>query len=318
MELSEVSLSAKIKQHHQITSGRYDFTPCQLDIMFMLLATIRDGDEPNKEYHISVKDIELITKRKWNYQQLKDSTEKLMGRVYDIELEKGLKQIVLFNEVQYLIGTGSFYIVINPSAREYIFNLKQFTLLELKSLLLLTSGHAKRLYAIACQRRNMTDRDMPISTLKEMLYLKDSKGILPEQYQKFGMFKKNVLDIAKKQINEHTDIKFDYKLHKVRSRSYTHITLYCGIGKFNEQFEINFPEGREKIIEDRIFFEKISQVESYGISKKVATILATNNTKWKVFLKAIEIAKQDMIKGKNIEDKGAYIVGIIKNLGTEI
>ena len=60
------------------------------------------------------------------------------------------------------------------------------------------------------------------------------------------------------------------------------------------------------------------QVESYGISKKVATILATNNVKWKGFLDAIEITKKDMIKGKTIEDKGAYIVGIIKKSGIEI
>ena len=31
-----------------------------------------------------------------------------------------------------------------------------------------------------------------------------------------------------------------------------------------------------------------------------------------------EITKKDMIKGKTIEDKGAYIVGIIKKSGIEI
>ena len=59
MELSEVSLEKKIKQHHQITSGRYDFTACQLDIMFMLLATIKDTDTSYMEYHIVERNLTL-------------------------------------------------------------------------------------------------------------------------------------------------------------------------------------------------------------------------------------------------------------------
>jgi len=318
MELSEVSLEKKIKQHHQITSGRYDFTACQLDIMFMLLATIKDTDTSYMEYHISVKDIELLTKRKWNYQQLREATQGLMGRVYEIEMEQGLRQIVLFSEVQYLTGTGSFYIKINEPARQYIFNLKHYTLLELRSVLLCTSKHAKRLYAIACQRRNMKDAPMLISDLKEMLGLRDTKGIQKEQYSEVSMFQKKVLDIAKKQINEHTDISFDYQLHKIRSRSFTHITLFCGVGKTtNMQLQIDFNQNIDALRTSAKTIEKVNFIMSYGISQDVALNLAQTNN-YKIFLEAKDIAIKDKLKGKIIEDNASYIVGVCKKLGAKI
>ena len=112
----------------------------------MLLATLDESDELGKEYHIRVRDIELITGRKWNYQQLREGTEDMMSRVFEIQESRGLAQIVLFTKVQYLDGTGSFYMKINEEARPYFFDLKNnFTLLELKSVLGCTSKHAKRL-----------------------------------------------------------------------------------------------------------------------------------------------------------------------------
>ena len=76
MEIQKSPSEKKIKQHNTITSGRYDFSACQLDILFMLLATLDESDELGKEYHIRVRDIELITGRKWNYQQLREGTER--------------------------------------------------------------------------------------------------------------------------------------------------------------------------------------------------------------------------------------------------
>ena len=154
MKLQNLPSEKKIKQHNTITSGRTDYSACQLDVLFMLLACIDDSDAPNKRYNIRVKDIELITGRKWNYQQLLESNEEMMSRVFKIEEADGLRQIVLFSEIKYLDGTGSFDMVINEPARPYFFELKNnYTLLELKSALSCTSKHAKRLYSLACQWR---------------------------------------------------------------------------------------------------------------------------------------------------------------------
>ena len=142
----------------------------------MLLATLDESDELGKEYHIRVKDIELITGRKWNYQQLREGTEDMMSRVFEIQESIGLAQIVLFTKVQYLDGTGSFYMKINEEARPYFFDLKNnFTLLELKSVLGCTSKHAKRLYSLACQWRGTGGHTYSVGGTQRNLRLKRPK-----------------------------------------------------------------------------------------------------------------------------------------------
>ena len=314
MEIQKTPSEKKIKQHNTITSGRYDFSACQLDILFMLLASLDESDEVSKQYHIRVKDIELITGRKWNYQQLREGTEDMMSRVFEIQMPQGLRQIVLFTTVQYLDGTGSFYMKINEDARPYFFDLKNnFTLLELKSVLSCTSKHAKRLYSLACQWRGTGGHTYSIGELKEILGLKDPKGKEPEQYTKVSMFKKQVLDIAKRQINEHTDIVFDYELLKMRGRSFDTIKLFCGFSKPKLQLEIDFKGDIEQQKKNGELLQKIANIQAIGVRDDLAELWAVKY--WKEFVHE----KNEMLKaiqsGKEIKDFPAYLVGVFKKKG---
>ena len=314
MELQKTASEKKIKQHNTITSGRYDFSACQLDVLFMLLASLKEDDETGKEYHIRVKDIELITGRKWNYQQLKDGNEGLLSRVFEIQMPKGLKQIVLFNEVQYLDGTGSFYMKINESARPYFFELKNnFTLLELKSVLGCSSKHAKRLYSLARQWRGTGGHTYSLGEFKEMLGLKDPKGKEVEQYKQIGEFKKSVLDVAKKQINEHTDIVFDYELLKIRGRSFDTIKLFCGFSKPKLQMEIDFNVDLEKQKKNGELLQKIANIQAIGIRDDLSELWAVKY--WKQFVEEKNNLLDAVQKGKVIENKPAYLAGVFKKKG---
>jgi plasmid replication initiation protein len=298
MEIQKTPSEKKIKQHNTITSGRYDFSACQLDILFMLLASLDESDEVSKQYHIRVKDIELITGRKWNYQQLREGTEDMMSRVFEIQMPQGLRQIVLFTTVQYLDGTGSFYMKINEDARPYFFDLKNnFTLLELKSVLSCTSKHAKRLYSLACQWRGTGGHTYSIGELKEILGLKDPKGKEPEQYTKVSMFKKQVLDIAKRQINEHTDIVFDYELLKMRGRSFDTIKLFCGFSKPKLQLEIDFKGDIEKQKKNGELLQKIANIKAVGIRDDLAELWAVKY--WKQFVEEKNKLLEAITKGEN-------------------
>ena len=316
MENQKTTIEKKIKQHNTITSGRYDFSACQLDVLFMLLALLDESDEVGKEYHIRVKDIELITGRKWNYQQLREGTEDMMSRVFEIQMSQGLRQIVLFTDVQYLDGTGSFFMKINDSARPYFFDLKNnFTLLELKSVLSCTSKHAKRLYSLACQWRGTGGHTYSLGELKEILGLKDPKGKEPEQYTMVSMLKKDVLDRAKKQINEHTDIVFDYELLKMRGRSYDTIKLFCGFSKPNLQLQldIDFKGDIDKQKKNGELLQKIANIQAIGIRDDLAELWAVKY--WKQFVQEKNNLLEAIQKGKIIDDKPAYLAGIFKKKG---
>lgn len=120
---------------------------------FFILYLIENN---KREYTISAKDIESITGRSWNYQQLRASTEMIGSRMFEIETPESYEQIWLFSKVKYIKGSGLFEVKLNEEALPFFFELKNnFTSMQLKSVLNCSSKYAKRLYALACQWRSV-------------------------------------------------------------------------------------------------------------------------------------------------------------------
>ena len=303
MELIDINTQDKIiYQHNAITSGRYDYSACMLDILFMILSGLETG---KREYLISAKEIELITGRIWNYQQLRTSTEMIGSRMFEIETAETYKQLWLFSYVEYLKGMGTFKVKINEEALPFFFELKNnFTSMQLKSVLNCSSKYAKRLYALDCQWRSIGKKRFEILELKKMLGLINKKG--EEQFERISAFKSQVLDIARKQINENTDIKFDYELTK-KGRSFYWITIYIDTQKF-KHLEINF----EKPLEIQKFAGKL---RSYGFTEEQASIISLKE-KESDFDMLIADLNQRVRQGKlNINNAIAYLIGIYQKKG---
>lgn len=303
MELMDVNKESKlIYQHNVITSGRYDYSATMMDILFMVLSSLEVG---KLEYTIHVQDIEVITGRKWNLKQLREATESIGSRMFEIQTPEKISQIWLFSKVDYLIGTGSFTVTINSLASQYFFELKNnFTALQLKSVLNCSSKYAKRLYGIACQWRSVGSKRFEIEELKKMLGLIDKKG--NEQFERVNDFKKYVLDIAKQQINEHTDIEVDFELKK-RGRSFQWVTLHINSQKF-KQLEINFHNS----IDVQKFASKLTV---YGLTQEQADIIAQKE-KEADFNTLIEDLNDRVRRGKLKMDKSvAYLVGVYQKKG---
>ena len=129
---------------------------------------------------------------------------------------------------------------------------------------------------MACQWRGTGGHTYSIGELKEILGLKDPKGKEPEQYKQIGQFKEKVLDIAKRQINEHTDIVFDYELLKVRGRSFDTIKLFCGFAKPKLQMEIDFKGDIEKQKKNGELLQKIANIQAVGIRDDLAELWAVS------------------------------------------
>lgn len=292
------------KQHNALTSGRYEFSACQLDIMFMVLASLKDKET---QYQIHVADIELITGRKWNISQLTDSTQNLLTRMFEVEMEDGYTQFVLFQYFKYLKGTRTIEVKLSEISIPYFFELKNnFTHFQLKSVLDCSSSYAKRLYLLACQWRTVGRFPKPIliSELKKMLGVTDKKG--KEKYDA-TKFRERVMDVAKAQINEFTDIHFDYEMFK-KGRSFTHIQIFINASKNKpEQLEIDFKK-------DVQFQKDVRNVMAYDIAKEHAELIAKDG--YDKFLKFIEDVNARVRQGKlSLDNSAAYIVGAYQKKG---
>lgn len=293
--------------HNVITSGRYDYSACMLDILFMLLSCLETG---KLEYTINAQDIEAITGRQWNLKQLRESTESIGSRMFEIEWvdenkKKKLRQMWLFEYVEYTEGSASFVVKIAENAIPYFFELKNnFTSMQLKSILNCSSKYAKRLYAISCQWRSVGSKRFEIPELKQMLGLIDKKG--NEQLTEITAFKKRVLDIAREQISENTDIEFDYELKK-RGRTYHWVTLHINSQKF-KQMEIEF----EKPIDIQKFKSKIM---AYGLNDEQAELIATKEKEKNFDILITELNEKVRNKKLNIKNSVGYLVGVYQKKG---
>ena len=305
MDITRINPDKSIVQHNAITSGRYDFTACQLDILFMLLALINNNDEPGKAYSIYVKDIQAITGREWQYKQLKDATQTMGSKMFEIETPETYSQLWLFQIVQYMKGKGYFKVIISETMRPYLFNLKNnFTVMQVKSALSCSSKYAKRFYALSCQWRTVGEVNIPLGELKEMLYLKDPFGIKKEQFLKISQFDEKVMSIAKRQINLNTDIKFDYEMIK-QGRSVGLVKIKIGRQK-RKQLEIDFTT-------DVTYQKHVSVIQAYGLNEDAAKKIAIKH--FDIFLKIVEELNTLIVGGKKIDNNQAYLVGVLKKKG---
>src|SRR5699024_5075809 len=218
------------------------------------------------------------------------------------------EQIWLFQKVKYLTGQGAFEVMISEPAKPLFFELKNnFTHFQLKSVLGCTSSYAKRLYMLACQWRAVGKfpKTIQIIEQKQMLGLVDRKG--QEKYTQISQFKEFVLDIAKRQINEETDISFDYELIK-RGRSFKYIQIYVDTSKNKpKQLEIDFKKNIE-------YQKNLRTIMAYDISEEHAElILKDGYNKFVEFIEQVNIRAR---KGEiNVENATAYIIGTYQKKG---
>lgn len=155
------------------------------------------------------------TNRNTAYQALKDACNNLFERQFSyIETNaKGNTEVVRsrwVSEIRYIDNEASVRLIFSPTVAPLITLLeKNFTSYELEQVSELNSKYAVRLYEIVIAWRSTSKT--PMIAIDE---LRDRLGVLDDEYQITGDFKKRVLDYALKQINDKTDITITYEQHK--------------------------------------------------------------------------------------------------------
>ena len=159
------------------------------------------------------------------YQALRDACKNLFERKFSYQklTPKGNVENVTSRWVQrvsYVENEAIVRIKFSSDVIPLITNLeKHFTSYALEQVSKLTSIYAIRLYELLVAWRSIGK--MPMIKLEEF---RKKMGLLNNEYKRMGQFKEFVLDIAIKQINEHTDIIVEYNQHK-QGRTITGFTF---------------------------------------------------------------------------------------------
>ncbi|HLK96439.1 MAG TPA: replication initiation protein [Hymenobacter sp.] len=213
----------EIRQHNALTNARYDYTELQLDLLFFMVSRLRK-EQKTVTYELPIKELSTLTGKQYHLPYLRQATADMGSRMFEIEDKTGYRQMWMFQSVHYLLGQGIIEVKLSEAVLPYLFDLKDnFTSYTLAAALRLNSKYAKRVYQLCSQWKDLGEtKKYDLQEFKKMLGLLDDKG--NEQLKQIGQLREKVLDIAVKQINEHTEMHISYKLEK-RVRTYTHIVF---------------------------------------------------------------------------------------------
>jgi plasmid replication initiation protein len=213
----------EIRQHNALTNARYEYTELQLDLFFFLVSKLRK-DQKSYTYELNIKELSTLTGKKYDLAYLRRATEDMGSRMFEVETPERHVQLWMFRSVEYLKGLGIIEVSLSDKIIPYLFEIQSnFTSYGLASALRLTSKYAKRIYPICSQWKDLGEtKKHDIQEFKRMLGILDDKGL--DKMPRTSDFRKSVLDIAVKQINEHTELHISYELEK-RGKTFTNITF---------------------------------------------------------------------------------------------
>ena len=149
------------------------------------------------------------------YQALKDACDDLFARQFSYQSLSEKGNIInhksrWVSEVAYIDNEAVVRLIFAPAIVPLITRLEeQFTKYEIQQISNLTSAYAVRLYEILIAWRSTGKT--PLITMYDF---RQKIGVLETEYKRMYDFKKYVLDIALKQVNEHTDITVKVEQHK--------------------------------------------------------------------------------------------------------
>lgn len=284
-----------ITQDNAITSARYEMSALERNMIYMLMGELKKTDTSDTLYYISVSSLMALTKTKNSYEDFKRATENLVGRVLTIVRPNGnLLQVSMISSAEYINGQGMIEISLDPKIRPYFFDLKQnFTTFQLHMALSMTSKYSKRLYEMLSQYKDLGRFKIDVLELKSRLSLYDEKKG-EEQYTNWNDFARRILNVAKKEINEKTDLTIDY----------------IGLKKGRKYVQIDFTISRKDSSASSISFE-----EESDSSEIISRLINTFRLRKDQAVKVIESFSMQEINKALYDIQLSYNDGKIANIG---
>ena len=154
---------------------------------------------------------EIMDIKQLNITQLKNTADKILTKPVYLPSEKsknGFLGVSMFCECEVYEKDGAWWVDIKCSERilPYMFEMKRnYFTYELWNALKLKSVNQVRMYEILKQYEKIGERIIKLEDLKSML------GISKDNYPLFSNFRREVLEICQKALEQYTDIKYTFE-----------------------------------------------------------------------------------------------------------
>ena len=295
-----------IVQHNHLIEARYHLTLQEKRLMCWLASQVKQTDEDFKEHELPIKEFAKLIDVKGDhlYKALDTITHKLMQKIITIRSlkKRGFSKAALLGGAEYYESQGIIKLSFHPYLKPYMLQLKdRFTQINLGDVMGLKSVHAMRIYEVLKQYESIGNREISLIDLRGYCGIE-------EKYKKFNDFKKDVLERAKREINNKTDLLISYNEIKT-SRKVTSIKFTVNTNSSYKNTEVQKNKFFEK--EYRSEAALIESLIEYGFSKGMAKRLLNNNEEGviKNALRAVHI----QIERNHVKNPKAMLQTAIKD-----
>jgi plasmid replication initiation protein len=183
--------------------------------------------------------------------------------------------------------------------KPFLLHLKsQFTAINITDLMQFTSIHAIRIYELLKQYQDIGERTLTVAEIKECCGVADRLKTYPN-------FEKKILLIAQREINEKSDIKFEFE----RQKHVRKIVAIKFIISKNKDYEL-----RNNPIDQAIEVKRkpavIHTLKEFGLSVRIVNQILKENTE-QVIQDAINAVDLQLSKG-HVRNAKAMLITAIK------
>lgn len=291
-----------ITKHNELIQSSYRLTLTEARIIFYGLSLVNPtAKDFNYQFRIDIKAFAKmfgLENSKNLYTQLKTAAmDKFWLREFTFPTTNDRKlRVGWLSGIEYGDNEGYLKIFINPQLQPFLHQMhNNFTSYHLENISKFKSIYSVRFYEIALMQLKKSSRDvvvfkMLINEVKETL----ETG---SKYKRFCDMKLRIIDPAKKEINRHSDIKFNYDIIKQ------------GRTPYEIKFTVSY---REKQKEDQLPLLDESEIKlSPSIIEKAKDILLKSNCRFDIYNIIEQFKIYALKKGVPDNIEGAFL-GFVK------
>lgn len=306
-----------VYKSNELIEGRYVLSAVAQKIAASVISRVDPrGDEPLPKFQMTIPELAELSgiRKDVLYRTISSYTKELKAIVIEVRKmgSDNYRQLGLFREFEFdsdqRILSIEFEGRLEEHIRDFSGNFTRYQLIQLREL---DSKYSIRLYEVLRKAHNMnkpvnsvTAYEQPLENLRAML------GVKPTTYKgRFDLFRRNVLEVAQKELCEKTDLQFVFETIR-KGRSIGAIKFFI---RHNEQFaEV------DESIEGQLLLPEVDEAV-LGMVKMMlpriddrdAVLLVAGYEKEELTEALFDLSRA-ALKTK-IEDHYQYLLGILKN-----
>lgn len=206
-----------VKQSYELNNAKYSLNAVETDLIMKMIAEIKNEDKDFHPYRFKVSEIETKIGKKLNRDSLKTMATELRRKNLYIDKGKGSFLVTGWvSSFEYYADKGEIELCFDPKLKPYLLELQnRFAKADIRYIFQLSSEYAKRIYTIFKQWEKIGEYKIEVAEWQRILDV-------PKSMMIYNRFKEKIIETAKEQINEKTELEVDYKEIKT-GRKVTHL-----------------------------------------------------------------------------------------------